>query len=196
MQKRTKFSILFIILFFILIFVAFLFARKWTKEINQFLKNAGSVEYAKVRDVVVTETKDGIKDWEIYAAVGEYDATRSKATLTDIVGNYYRDGEVVMSFTSPKGFYDDSTKTIELYDAVRIVGKNNVELTANKLHWVTTEDKFHAEGDIIVNQNNEVIALSNKGTASTDLTFFEIFDNAELRVYKENDKGVLYNEGF
>lgn len=186
MQKRTKFSILFIGTLLLLIFVAFLYAGKWTKELQQFLANAGSVEHAKVNDVVITETKEGEKEWELYAAVAEYDSTNEKAILTDIVGNYYQEKEVVMSFTANKGFYNDKTKKIELVDAVRIVGKDNAELTADKVYWTTTEKTVYAEGEITINNNNELIALCEKATANTEMTFFEIVDNAELRVYKKD----------
>ena len=93
MQKRTKFSIIFIITLFILITVAFIFAGKWTRDFQEFLTSHGSVEHATVRDVVITETKDGIKDWEVYAAMAEYDNDNVTATMHDIVGNYYKNGD-------------------------------------------------------------------------------------------------------
>ena len=193
MQKRTKFSIIFIFIFFVLILIAFIFAAKWTKEFRKIINTEGAVEFAKANDIVITETKDGIKSWEVYAAKGEYDAQRVNAVLTDIVGNYYQENEVVMSFTAPTGTYNADTKKITLDEKVRVVGKDNVELLANKLYWITTEDKIHAEGEVIVNQNNEIITLSNKAAATTDFDFFEIFDNTELRVYKENEnkEGIL-----
>ena len=44
----------------------------------------------------------------------------------------------------------------------------------------------YAEGEITINNNNELIALCEKATANTEMTFFEIVDNAELRVYKKD----------
>ena len=184
MQKRTKLSIILLISFFIIIITTFLIARNWTKNFQEYLNSHGSVEYAKVNDVVITETKDGVKDWELYAAIAEYDTTKTIVTLTDIVGNYYQNHEVTMSFISPKGTYNTETKKVELYDSVKIVGKDDIELTANKISWVTTEDKIIAEGDIVINQANEVIALSNKGTLTKDFENVELIDNAEIRVYK------------
>ena len=168
--------------------MAFVFANKWTKEFQTFLSTQGSVEYAKVHDVVITETKDGIKDWEIYAATGEYDTKKVKATLTDIVGNYYKNKEVIMSFTAPKGIYDSSTKEISLLDGVRVIGKDNMELTADKIYWITSENKIHAQGNVILNKNDEMIALSDKASTTTDLKFIEIMENAEVRVYKNYNK--------
>ena len=145
----------------------------------------GSMEHAKVNDVVITETKDGIKEWEIYAAVGEYDTKKTNAILTDVVGNYYQNQKVIMSFTSPSGTYNSDTKEVSLTGGVRIVGKDNMELTADKIYWITTDNKVHAEGNVIFNQNNELIALSDKASTTTDLTLFEIMENAEVRVYKK-----------
>ena len=185
MQKRTKFSIIFITTFFILIVIAFIFANKWTKDFQKFLLEQGSTEHATVKDVVITETKDSIKDWEVYAAVAEYDNNKVTATMHDIVGNYYKDGKVVMSFAAPKGTYNSETKKIELTESVKVVGKGNIKLTADKLSWVTTENKVYAEGNVIVNKNDEIIAISNKGSITKDFKEMEISDNAELRVYKE-----------
>jgi len=185
MKKRTKFSIIFIIILLMLSIVAFTFAKKISNEFQNFWNSKESLEYAKINDVIVTETKDGIKDWELYAATAEYDNDKVTAKLTDIVGNYYQDNEVVMSFTAPTGLYDSVKKEISLNDSVKIVGKEDTKLTANRIYWVTTEDKIHAEGDVIINKGNEVIALSDKAAVSTDLKFFEISENTELRVYKK-----------
>lgn len=185
MQKRTKFSIIFITTFFILIIIAFICANKWTKDFQKVLLEQGSVDHATVKDVVITETKDSIKDWEVYSAIAEYDNNKVTATMHDIVGNYYKNGEVVMSFTAPKGTYNSETKKIELLEAVKVVGKGNIKLTADKLSWVTTEDKVYAEGNVIVNKNDEIIAISDKGSVTKDFKEIEIMDNAELRVYKQ-----------
>ena len=90
MRKRTKFSIVFIISLFILITIALIYTNKWTKDFQEFLKTQGGIEHATVNDVVITETKDGIKEWEVYAAVAEYDNDKVTATMHDIVGNYYK----------------------------------------------------------------------------------------------------------
>ncbi len=189
MQKRTKFSIIFIILIFTLGIVAFIFAGKWTKDFQEFLLSQGSIEHARVNDVVITETKDGIKYWEIYAAVGEYDNEKVQATLYDIVGNYYQAGEVIMSFTAPKGTYNSDKKEISLLEAVRIIGKDDVEINAYKVSWVMDTDKVYAEGNVIINKANELIALSDKATLTTDFKNIEIIENAEVRVYKEYKRG-------
>ena len=192
MQKKTKFSIIFIIIILLLGTVAFIFAGKWTKEFQEYLLSQGSLEYAKAHDIVITETKDGIKYWEIYAAVGEYDTNKVQATLTDIVGNYYQKGEVVMSFTAPNGVYNSEKQEVSLSGFVRIVGKDDAEVTADKISWVTTEDIVKAEGNVIINKANELIALSDKATLTTDFVKIEIIENAEVRVYKElkNKRGL------
>jgi len=192
MRKRTKFSIIFIISLFILITIALIYTNKWTKDFQEFLKTQGGIEHATVNDVVITETKDSIKEWEVYAAVAQYDNDKVTATMHDIVGNYYKNNEVVMSFTAPRGKYNSDDKKIELLDSVKIVGKDNIKLTADRIFWTTTEDKIYAEGNIVINKNNELIALSEKGAVTKDMKFMEISDKAEIRVYKEyKDKGKV-----
>ena len=185
MQKRTKFSIIFIFIILGLGIIAFIFASKWTRDFRELLKSQGAIEHAKVNDVVITETKDGLKYCEIYAAVGEYDADKIQATLTDIVGNYYQNNEVVMSFTAPKGVYNSENKEVSLLENVRVVGKDDAEMTTDKLSWVTTDNIIKAEGNVTINKANELIALSNKATLTTDFKKIEIIENAELRIYKD-----------
>lgn len=187
MKKGTKFSIIFIVLLLLLGIVAFVFAGKWTKDFQKYLTSQGSVEYAKANDIVITETKDGIKYWEMYAATGEYDAENVQATLTDIVGNYYQNNEVVMSFIAPTGVYNSNTKEISLLGNVKIVGKENAEITANKISWVFTENIIKAEGNVVISKKGELVALSNKATVTTDFKNIEILENAELRIYKNNE---------
>ena len=45
-----------------------------------------------------------------------------------------------------------------------------------------------AQGNVIISKTDEVIALSDKATLSTDFKNMEIIDNAELRIYKKYNK--------
>ena len=185
MKKHTKFSIIFLGLCLILGVVAVIYATKVTSDFKKLVSGEKAVENVLVHDVVLTESKDGEKSWEVYAATGHYDIQKVVASLNDIVGNYYEKGEVVMSFTAPNGSYNSETKELKLFGGVKIVGKDNAKVTTNSISWVTTEEKINAEGNIVINRANEVIALSNKGSVSTDFKKFELYDNAEIRVYKD-----------
>jgi LPS export ABC transporter protein LptC len=156
-----------------------------TADFKNLLSGEKAVENVLVHDIVLTESKDGAKSWEVYAATGQYDIQKVIAELNDIVGNYYENGEVVMSFTAPNGSYNSETKELKLFNGVKIVGKDNAKITTNSISWVTTEEKIKAEGNIVINRANEIIALANKGSVSTDFKNFELYDNAEIRVYKD-----------
>ncbi len=185
MKKRTKFSIIFIVLCLILGVVVVIYATKMTSDFKKLVSGNDAVENVLVHDVVLTESKDGEKSWEVYAATGHYDIQKVVASLNDIVGNYYEKGEVVMSFTAPNGSYNSETKELKLFGVVKIVGKDDAKVTTNSISLVTSEDKIKAEGNIVINRANEVIALANKGSVSTDFKNFELYDNAEIRVYKD-----------
>lgn len=96
-----------------------------------------------------------------------------------------------MSFTAPKGTYNSENKQISLLENVRVVGKDDAELTANKVSWVMSEDVVRAEGNVVINKADEIIALSNKATITKDFEKIEIIENAEVRVYKEYKKKRL-----
>ncbi len=75
--------------------------------------------------VIITETKEGNKYFEIYGETGNYSNDRSIATLNNVVGNFYKEGEVAMSFQSSKGTYNEKEGSITLYENTYIVLKED-----------------------------------------------------------------------
>ncbi|MDD3593765.1 MAG: LPS export ABC transporter periplasmic protein LptC [Candidatus Gastranaerophilales bacterium] len=185
MKKRTKFSIIFLIVFAVLGVAAFIFSARITADFKKALSGDGSLESVTIKDIVITETKDGIKYWEIYSAIGEYDSTKVNAKLTDIVGNYYQKGKVIMSFTAPTGIYSADKKKVTLTGGVRVVGEDDTEITANEASWATADDKVYAHGNVVIRKQYEIVALSNSASITTDFKKIEIYDNTELRIYKK-----------
>ena len=115
MKKRNIGYILLFGTVFIACLWAFISAGLIT---NNFKKRLADESLGKqevtIQNLLVTETKDGAKSWELFAESGFYDSDNQVAVLNDIVGNFYKDGKVVASFESSKGTYNQEKKEITM----------------------------------------------------------------------------------
>ena len=70
---------------------------------------------AIVKNIIVTETQNEKRYWEFYAKSGEYNSQHNQVKLHDVIGNFYnKDEQVVVSFKSNNGQYDEQTKEVVL----------------------------------------------------------------------------------
>ena len=103
---------------------AFISAGIITSNFNRSqIKGNENEQKVDAKGIIITETKEGSKYFEIYGETGHYSNDHSIATLNNVVGNFYKDNEVAMSFQSSKGTYDEKTGVITLYENTYIVLK-------------------------------------------------------------------------
>ena len=82
---------------------------------------------ATIKGIILTETKDEHKYWEIYGEDGSYDSKNGIAMLNNVIGNFFdENNEVSMSFESSKGTYNENKEQIILYDDTFIDRKSVV----------------------------------------------------------------------
>jgi LPS export ABC transporter protein LptC len=144
---------------------------------------------ALIHGIILTETKDDRKYWEIYGETGNYDSKNGVAMLNSVVGNFYNDkNEVSMSFESSKGTYNGEKSQIILYEDTFIVLKDLTTLRANKLVWSGKDVPIVAEGNVRITRNKEFIATAQKVEISPDYDKFKISGKAVSKVY--NDKEI------
>ena len=108
------------------------------------------------------------------------------ATLHNVVGNFYKDGEVAMSFQSSKGSYDENAGTITLYENTYIVLKDTTSLEADKLTWAGSDKETVAEGNVRIKKNNEMVSLANKFIISANYDKFKIIGKTKTSLYSKN----------
>ena len=124
LDKKKK---IYIIGAFLIVFVlswAFITAEIITGNFNRSqLKGTENGQKVDAVGIIITETKENKKYFEIYGETGSYNNEESIATLFNVVGNFYKDGEVAMSFQSSKGTYDEKAGVITLYENTCIVLK-------------------------------------------------------------------------
>ena len=91
---------------------AFISAGVITHDFNRSqLSTDKDRQEALINGIILTETKNEKKYWEIYGETGSYDSRNEIAMMDNVIGNFYKENEVGMSFQSSKGSYNATTKT-------------------------------------------------------------------------------------
>ena len=149
MDKKKR-AYLFVVLGIVFVMLwAFISAGVITSNFNRALvKDNANDQKVDAIGLIITETKQGKKYFEIYGESGSYSNDHSVATLHNVVGNFYKNGEVAMSFQSSKGSYDEKSGTITLYENTYIVLKDETSLEADKLTWSGSDKDTIAEGNV------------------------------------------------
>lgn len=165
---------------------AFITASVITHDFNrQQLESLGDKQEATVNGVILTETKDEQKYWEIYGEKGKWDSVKGIAQLENVVGNFYKDNEVSMSFESSKGTYNSKTGDIILYEDTFIVLKDGISLKADNLHWEDSKLPIIAKGHIVIQKGNQFVSTADKIIISPDYESFRIEGNTVSKVYED-----------
>ena len=143
---------------------------------------------ATIDGIILTETKDEKKYWEIYGETGSYDSKNGVALLNNVLGNFYDDkNEVSMSLESSKGTYNEKKEQIILYDDSFIVLKDLTTLRANKIIWSGKDIPTIAEGNVRITRKDELLATAKRVEISPDYGTFKIIGNAVSKVYSDKE---------
>lgn len=197
-SKTTKIYIVAGILLISILAWAFIYATLLTHGLNRnALKGKENSQELTVNDIILTETRDGIKYWEIYGETGQYDSDNKVAILNRTIGNFYRDNEVAMSYEAQSGSYNETYGTITLTQDVFIAIKDNTTLKCDKLIWQGSDKDIIGEGNVRINRDNELISKGNKVIISPDYTHFKLVGKTKSEIYdknKENHKNSKENK--
>ena len=150
------------------------------------LKNSENEQKVDAIGVIITETKDTQKYFEIYGETGHYSNDHSVATLYNVIGNFYKDNEVSMSFQSSKGTYDEKTGVITLYENTYIVLKDGISLKTDKLVWSGSDKETVAEGNVVIQKGNEMKSTAQKCIIGAGYEKFKIVGKTSTKVYKKS----------
>lgn len=188
LNKKQKAYIGAFIAIVALLMWAFISAGVITHNFNRNqLQTDKDRQEALIEGIILTETKDENKYWEIYGETGNYDSNNGVALLNNVVGNFFDDNnDVSMSFESSKGTYNERKAQIILYENTFIVLKDLTTLRANKLVWSGKDQPVIAEGDVRITRNKEFLALAKRVEISPDYEHFKIIGNTVSKVF--NDK--------
>lgn len=165
---------------------AFISAGIITKNFKKELLNSdSSKKEVNIDNLLVTETKDGQKLWELFAETGHYDNKNNVAYLNDIIGNFYQNGKVTASFKSTRGTYNADTKQIVLYDDTIIVYKDGSNVKADRIVWAGKGQDIQATGKIRLEKPGQVIVYGSNAVLRHDLSDFQIKGRTRTEIYGE-----------
>jgi len=185
MSKRQRLYFIMIVLTVFVLMWAFITAGIITTNFNRnSLRSGIERQELQVSSMILTETKDGQKSWEIFGETGRYSSDHKIAHLNNVVGNFYKDNNVEMSFESTKGMYNEETQEITLYENVFVVLKDETSLKADKLVFHIREKFLDVEGNVKINKKNTFNATSDRAVIDSDYSRFRIIGKTSSKVYK------------
>jgi LPS export ABC transporter protein LptC len=183
-KKRLYVSIA-LTLFGILLW-AFISAKVITHDFTrQQIAGKQDEQQAIVQGVILNETKDEQKYWEIYGETGQWDSNNGIAQLNNVLANFYKDNKVSMSLESSKGTYDSKTHVITLYKDTHVVLEGGITLNADKLVWINSSSPIVAEGHVIIKKDAQLMSTADKIVISPGYEKFKIIGNTVSKVYEE-----------
>lgn len=163
----------------------FLWALYVTRDIRKNVQGAlNQSQKVIVKHLILTETKDQQKYWELYAKTGSYDSSSKVVVLTEIIGNFYdKNKNVALSFESPKGIYSDETKKVVLEGETFIISKDGSSILADKIEWSGKNTDIVATGNVRIRRNEDIATLSQKAVFNSDFTFFKIIGESQVQIF-------------
>lgn len=183
-KKRKVYLLAFLALAGVMLW-AFITAGIITRNFNrEQLIGTENKQELDISSVILTETKNDKKYWEIYGEKGSYDSDSKVALLENVAGNFYSNNEVSMSFESSSGTYNEVKRQIILYKDTHIVIKDGTSLYCDRLVWSGSDKEVVAEGNVKINRNNELIATADKVVINPTYTKFKIIGKTVTKLYK------------
>ena len=166
---------------------AFISAGIITKNFNRNqVSNKQDQQEALIHGIILTETKDDHKYWEIYGETGSYSSDNSIAMLNNCTGNFFdENNEVSMSFVSTRGTYNSNKGQIILYDNTHIVVKDGTSLEADRVIWSGSDKPITANGNIRITRGSEFYATADEVEISPEYTHFMIKGHAVSKGYSK-----------
>ena len=140
---------------------------------------------ATINGIILTETKDEKKYWEMYGETGSYDSNNEVAMMDNVIGNFFKDNEVSMSFQSSKGSYNASKNTIVLYNDTLVVMKDGTTLRADRLRYAGSDRPIKATGNIKITRGKAFLATAEEIDISPDYESFKIIGKTTSKIYEE-----------
>lgn len=189
LQKKQK---IYLAVFFVItgiLFWAFISAGVITHNFNRgMLKGNTDKQELEVKSMILTESKEGEKAWEIYGETGEYSSDHKVATLNNVVGNFYKDNKVNMSFQSSKGSYNEDTHNIDLYENTYVVLENDIAVTADSVTYYSDTKIIIARGNVRIDRQGTFIATADEAVVNSGFSTFKIKGHTVTRIYETDDK--------
>jgi LPS export ABC transporter protein LptC len=188
MSKKLKILISILVVITFISTWAFFVSKKMTKNIVKPPETQSiNDENANVQELILTESKDGKKYWELYAKSGDYDSITNQVHLKSVNGNLYKNDRVVLSFAAPSAIYYDKKKEIKLYGGSRAATSNNILITANELYWKSKDDIMIATENVKIRKSSDLLVTGDKAIFSTMTNKIKMIGKVKSMLIKGNN---------
>jgi LPS export ABC transporter protein LptC len=193
MKKKNLLYIILAIIVVIACLWAFISASIITEKFKDKIRdNTLGKQEVNIQNLLITETKDDKKSWELFADEGFYDNENQVAILNNIVGNFYRGTEVVASFQATQGTYNQTNKQIKLYDKTIIVYKDGTNISANRISWQGKDTDVIAEGQIRLELPSKVVVKADKAVLKSNFEELKVIGRTRTEIYdKSNMESII-----
>ena len=167
---------------------AFISAGVITKNFKkEAINNAGEKQKLNIENLIITETKEDKKYWELYAESGYYDNQNKVAILYNVIGNFYDDDKVVLSMESSKGTSSEETKKVVLYENSYFIYKDGTDVRADRFVWQGNDKDIVAQGNVIIRRNGELRTFSNEAVLTNQMTSVRIKGRSKTELYSKGN---------
>lgn len=183
MTKKTLLSLIFLAIFGVLSVWAFIISQNIMGNTKIAKEDSGIDEQVTLRELIIIETKDGKKFWEVYADSGRFDKGSEKAVLNNISANFYKEEEIVLSVKSPVAVYNSEKKQITLKGGAEGANNKDIYIKADQICWTGSQDKINAKGNVKIIRNDQVMTVSDESFFDTDFTNLKISGDSNTYVY-------------
>lgn len=186
-NKKKIYTILFSLVVLICL-TGFLWSFTVTRDIRKDKTGSHAKnQVVTVKNLILTETKEGKLYWELYAAKGSYESGTGNVILTDATGNFYSsDNKVALSFESDIGTYNEVTKQIALRGNTLVVAHEGSSIRADEIVWKGSDEDIVAKGNVLVMRGKDFVSTADSARFNSELTFFEISGKTTTSIYDED----------
>ena len=123
----------------------------------------------KLDRVHYTETREGMKEWELEAVSAVYYQEKETIVLEKVRGTFYGKNEESYTLVGERGKFNTQTKVIEVFDGVKIDSSHGYHMRTQSLQYraeqreLTTSDPVEIKGpDMQVEGVGMVVELNRE----------------------------------
>jgi LPS export ABC transporter protein LptC len=123
----------------------------------------------KLNRVHYTETREGMKEWELEAESAVYYREKEIIVLEKVRGTFYGKNQESYVLVGERGRFNTQTKVIEVYDGVKIESSHGYHMRTKSLQYradqreLTTSDRVEIKGpDMEVEGVGMVVELNRE----------------------------------
>ena len=188
-KNKDKFYIILFSIVAVMLVWAFISAAFITKNFKKDMA-ANKLDNKKVyvEDLLLTETKEGKKYWEIFAEKGYYEDDKKIAYVADSIGNFYENDEVVASFQSPKATINSETGQIMLYDRSKLMYKDFTSITADEFNYDGQDKPILAKGNVVIENPKKFIINAENVDLTEQMTKITVKGKVVTKIYEKGNK--------